>query len=108
MLTAALAIEFAEHGIRVNALSPGLTDTQIWQDIQEAAEDKEAVLQHWMDNIPMGRVQSAREVGNVALFLASEQSSYVTGANIMTDGGMTRLLTNRERFSSAALEGKTD
>ena len=61
--------------------------------------------QHWMDNIPLGRVQAPREVGNVVLFLASEQSSYVTGANIFTDGGMTIQLTNRERFASKSLEG---
>ncbi len=55
MLTKALAIEFAPHGIRVNAVSPGLTDTQIWQDIQNAAEDAQAARQHWFDNIPLGR-----------------------------------------------------
>lgn len=105
MMTRSMAIEFAAFGIRVNAISPGLTDTQIWNDIQDAAEDAELARQHWMDNIPLGRVQSPREVGNVALFLASEQSSYVTGANIFTDGGMTIQLTNRERFASKALEG---
>ncbi len=105
MMTRSMAIEFAPYGIRVNAISPGLTDTQIWSDIQDAAEDAELARQHWMDNIPLGRVQAPREVGNVALFLASEQSSYVTGANIFTDGGMTIQLTNRERFASKALEG---
>ena len=108
MMTASMAIEFAPYGIRINALSPGLTDTQIWRDIQAAADDKQAVLQHWADNIPLGRVQTAREVGNVALFLASDQASYMTGANIMTDGGMTIQLINRERFSSTPLEGKTE
>ena len=105
MMTRSMAIEFAPYGIRVNAVSPGLTDTQIWNDIQDAAEDAELARQHWMDNIPLGRVQAPREVGNVALFLASEQSSYVTGANIFTDGGMTIQLTNRERFASKSLEG---
>ncbi len=105
MMTRSMAIEFAPYGIRVNAVSPGLTDTQIWIDIQDAAEDAELARQHWMDNIPLGRVQAPREVGNVALFLASEQSSYVTGANIFTDGGMTIQLTNRERFASKSLEG---
>ena len=105
MMTRSMAIEFAPHGIRVNAISPGLTDTQIWNDIQDAAEDAAQARQHWMDNIPLGRVQAPREVGNVALFLASEQSSYVTGANIFTDGGMTIQLTNRERFASRSLEG---
>ncbi len=108
MLTASLAIEFAPYGIRVNAVSPGLTDTQIWQDIQNAADDKAAVQQHWADNIPLGRVQTPHEVGNVVLFLASDESTYITGANIMTDGGMTIQLINRERFSSTPLEGKAD
>lgn len=106
MLTKALAIEFAPHGIRVNAVSPGLTDTQIWQDLQAAAEDVEAARQHWYDNIPLGRVQSAREVANVVLFLASDASSYVTGSNIFTDGGMTAQLINQARYATKAVEGK--
>ena len=106
MLTCALAIEFAPHGIRVNAVSPGLTDTQIWQDIQAAAENAEEARQHWFDNIPLGRVQSAREVANVVLFLASDDASYITGANIMTDGGMTIQLINRARYASKPLEGQ--
>jgi NAD(P)-dependent dehydrogenase (short-subunit alcohol dehydrogenase family) len=107
-LTRSLAIEFAPHGIRVNAVSPGLTDTQIWQDIQNAAENIEDAQQHWFDNIPMRRVQSSREVGNVVLFLASDQSSYITGANIVTDGGMTAQLINRARYASKPLEGKVE
>jgi NAD(P)-dependent dehydrogenase (short-subunit alcohol dehydrogenase family) len=107
MMTGSMAIEFAPYGIRINAVSPGLTDTQIWQDIQDAAEDADKARQHWMDNIPLGRVQTPREVGNVVLFLASDQSSYITGANIMTDGGMTTQLINRERYASKPLSGKS-
>jgi NAD(P)-dependent dehydrogenase (short-subunit alcohol dehydrogenase family) len=59
-----------------------------------------------MDNIPLGRVGTPREMGQVALFLASDEASYVTGANILADGGMTSLLTNRERFTSQALDGQ--
>jgi NAD(P)-dependent dehydrogenase (short-subunit alcohol dehydrogenase family) len=106
MLTCALAIEFAPYGIRVNAVSPGLTDTQIWQDIQAAAEQPDEARRHWFDNIPLGRVQSGREVANVVLFLASDEASYVTGANIMTDGGMTIQLINRARYASKPLEGQ--
>jgi len=106
MMTKSLAIEFAPYGIRVNAVSPGLTDTQIWADIQEAAADVEAARQHWYDNIPMRRVQSPREVANVVLFLASDAASYITGANIFTDGGMTAQLINQARYASKALEGK--
>ena len=106
MMTKSMAIEFAPYGIRINAVSPGLTDTQIWADIQGAAEDVEAARQHWYDNIPMRRVQSPREVANVVLFLASEASSYITGANIFTDGGMTAQLINQARYASKPLEGK--
>lgn len=106
MLTKSLAIEFAPLGIRVNAVSPGLTDTQIWADIQEAAADPEAARQHWYDNIPLRRVQSPREVANVVLFLASDAASYITGANILTDGGMTAQLINQARYASKALEGQ--
>ena len=106
MLTKALAIEFAPYNIRVNAVSPGLTDTQIWSDIQAAAEDPEAARQHWFDNIPLGRVQSPRELANVVLFLVSDAASYVTGANLFSDGGMTALLINRARYASKALEGQ--
>ncbi len=106
MMTKSLAIEFAPHGIRVNAVSPGLTDTQIWADLQEAAADAEAARQHWYDNIPMRRVQSPREVANVVLFLASDAASYITGANIFTDGGMTAQLINQARYASKAVEGQ--
>lgn len=106
MMTKSLAIEFAPHGIRVNAVSPGLTDTQIWADLQDAAADAEAARQHWYDNIPMRRVQSPREVANVVLFLASDAASYITGANIFTDGGMTAQLINQARYASKAVEGQ--
>ena len=105
-LTASMAIEFAPYGVRINALSPGLIDTLIWRQIQDVATDKRAVQQHWFDNIPLGRVGSPREMGLVALFLASDEASYITGANILADGGMTALLINRERYESRALEGK--
>lgn len=104
-MTASMAIEFAPYGIRINALSPGLIDTLIWREIQDVAEDKVAVRQHWLDNIPLERAGTPREMGQVALFLASDAASYVTGANIMADGGMTIRLINKERFASQAVEG---
>jgi NAD(P)-dependent dehydrogenase (short-subunit alcohol dehydrogenase family) len=107
-MTASMAIEFAPYGIRINALSPGLIDTLIWQQIQEAAEDLGSVRQHWFDNIPLERVGTPREMGSVALFLASDDASYVTGANLLADGGMTALLINKERYTSRSLEGKYD
>lgn len=104
-MTASMAIEFAPYGIRINALSPGLIDTLIWQQLREVAADKEAVVNHWLDNIPLARVGTPREMGQVALFLASDEAAYVTGANILADGGMTALLINKERYASRAVEG---
>lgn len=105
MMTKVMATEFAPDNIRINAVSLGLTDTPIWQDSQEA-EDPEAARQDWFDNIPMGRVQNPLEVTNVVLFLASDQSSYVTGTNIMSDGGITSQMFSQVRNANQAVEGK--
>jgi len=106
MLTKALALEFAPYNIRVNAVSPGLTDTQIWADVLDAAADPDAARRHWFDNIPLGRAQTPREVANVVRFLVSDDAGYITGANLFSDGGMTALLINRARYASKALEGQ--
>jgi NAD(P)-dependent dehydrogenase (short-subunit alcohol dehydrogenase family) len=99
-LTKALAVEYASRGLRFNCLSPGLIDTQIWQDIQEGAEDLEACLSHWRANIPMGRVGTVHEIATTAAFLASDDASYITGANLLADGGMTSQLISKESYAS--------
>lgn len=103
-LTKALAVEYASRGIRVNALSPGLIDTQIWTDIKDAAPDLEECLAFWKSNIPMGRVGTPEEVADVAVFLASNKSAYITGSNIIADGGMTSQLISQAQFESKAIE----
>jgi len=104
-LTKALAVEFASRNIRVNSLAPGLIDTQIWDDIKRAAPDLEKCLAYWRSNIPMGRVGTPQEIADVAVFLASGESSYVTGAHILVDGGMTSQLISQEPYESTSLEG---
>ncbi len=95
-MTKSLAIEFGRHNIRVNAVCPGLTDTQIWSDLKSSGPNAAAVVNHWMGNIALGREASPREVANMVAWLASDEASYVTGANLMVDGGMTAMLTNLE------------
>lgn len=103
-LTKSLAVEFASRGIRFNCLSPGLIDTQIWNDIQAGAEDLDACLTHWRANIPMGRVGTVREIALAAVFLASDDASYITGANLLADGGMTSQLVSKELYRSKPQE----
>lgn len=105
-LTKSMAVEFASRNIRVNALSPGLIDTQIWQDIQDAAPDLEKCLSYWRTNIPMGRVGTCEEMAYAALFLASDEAGYITGSNLYADGGMTSQLISMEPYNSDAIEVK--
>jgi NAD(P)-dependent dehydrogenase (short-subunit alcohol dehydrogenase family) len=81
-----LAVQFARDGIRVNALCPGPVETplllNIFGDDPAALERRRA---HW----PTGRLAKPREIVNGALFLASDESSYVNGATFLVDGGLT-------------------
>ena len=81
------AAEFKDRGIRANTLSPGLTDTPIL-DSQAVGMDRQEVIDGYVSAIPLGRAADAREVANAAIFLGSDQSSYVTGADLMVDGGI--------------------
>jgi NAD(P)-dependent dehydrogenase (short-subunit alcohol dehydrogenase family) len=79
------AAEFKDRGIRVNTLSPGVTDTPIL-DSQSAPRDEVVAMYQTM--VPIGRLARSEEMANAALFLASDQSSYMTGADLMNDGGI--------------------
>lgn len=81
-LTKSLAKELASRNIRVNAIAPGFIKT----DMTEVLSDK--VKEVMLSSIPLGRFGEADEVANVALFLASNLSSYITGQVIVVDGGM--------------------
>ena len=82
------AAEFKGRGIRVNTLSPGVTDTPILDSQASTPEEREALVNMYLSMIPNGRLARAEEIANAAVFLASDQSSYMTGADLMADGGV--------------------
>ncbi|GAH85699.1 unnamed protein product, partial [marine sediment metagenome] len=84
-LTRSLAVEWARHHVRVNAISPGYMDTPMARPHFE--DPKFGGV--WMDRIPMSRPGRPEELGPAAIFLASDASSYVTGSNLVIDGGYT-------------------
>ena len=87
-LTRGMAIDFAPHGVRVNAICPGAIHTGMMEKYTEAQTDPEAVLNALGAKIPMGRIGKPEEIAAVAYFLASSEASYVTGAHFVVDGGL--------------------
>ncbi|MDR7523067.1 MAG: glucose 1-dehydrogenase [Armatimonadota bacterium] len=86
-LTRNLALEYAPRGVRVNCICPG----QIHTDMMAHYYDDPVARQQFIDWTPMGRFGEPREIAQVALFLASDESSFVTGAVVVADGGWTAL-----------------
>jgi len=84
-MTRELAVIHARQNIRVNALSPGPLKTELLMSFLDTDEKKQRRLVH----VPMGRFGEAEEMAKAALFLASDDSSYMTGAEFLVDGGIT-------------------
>ncbi len=82
-LTKSLAKEVASRNISINCIAPGFIETDMTGQLNEA--QKESILKQ----VPMGRLGSTKEIAHAALFLASEESNYITGQVITVDGGMT-------------------
>ena len=88
-LTRSMALDHAKEGIRVNAVCPGSVDTEMIHAAWEQFGDVEQARKLWAEKHPLGRIATADEVGRVILFLASEDASFITGAALSVDGGIT-------------------
>jgi NAD(P)-dependent dehydrogenase (short-subunit alcohol dehydrogenase family) len=85
-LSRELGVQFARQGVRVNALCPGPVNTPLLQEL--FAKDPEKAARRLV-HLPMGRFAEAREIANAALFLASDESSYVNASTFLVDGGLS-------------------
>ncbi len=88
MLTQVLAVELSQYNIRVNAIAPGNVKVVFTPRQREMWGSEEQINEGIAEGVPLGRGAERQEVANVALFLASDASSYITGQTIFVDGGM--------------------
>jgi glucose 1-dehydrogenase len=95
-LTKTLALEYANRGIRVNAIAPGATITPINEDWTNNPEKKAIVESH----IPMNRAGTSEEMAAAVAFLASDEAAYITGQTLFIDGGLTLYADFREAWSA--------
>jgi NAD(P)-dependent dehydrogenase (short-subunit alcohol dehydrogenase family) len=88
-LARAMSTDYAKYGIRVNAVSPGTIDSPMLHNFVSAQSDPVRIRREFDEMHPIGRVGTIEEVANVFVFLASDESSFVTGANYTVDGGLS-------------------
>jgi NAD(P)-dependent dehydrogenase (short-subunit alcohol dehydrogenase family) len=88
-VTRSIALELLPHGIRVNGIAPGTTDTAMFRLDTDGSPIPETELAEEASGVPLGRVADPREIAGVALFLATDSASFVVGSCVTVDGGMT-------------------
>ena len=88
-MTRNIALDYAEHNIRANALCPGVTASPMTLGVIQTHPDPEAMRLHMDRGRPLGRMAEPEEMAKAALFLASDDSSFMTGAPLIVDGGFT-------------------
>src|SRR5262249_11152885 len=89
LLTRAMAVDHAHERIRFNCICPGLVKTELVRGLFTGTPEDEALLRQRIEQIPLGRVGQPEDVARLAVFLASEESSWITGAALPVDGGFT-------------------
>jgi NAD(P)-dependent dehydrogenase (short-subunit alcohol dehydrogenase family) len=88
-LTRSLALDHGPDGIRVNVVAPGFVDTRLVHESIARADDRRAAEAAMVRAVALGRIGDPREIASVVRFLASDEASYVTGASLLVDGGLT-------------------
>ena len=89
LLAKALALDYATQNIRVNAICPGIVDTPMLHQAAEQEPDPAAAWTHYSTEQPIGRLATPEECANAALWLVSDEASFVTGVALPVDGGLT-------------------
>ncbi len=90
-LARALALDYATHGIRVNALCPGIVDTPMLRDVVQKAADPDGLWKEISAAQPIGRLATPEEIADAALWLVSDEARFVTGVALPVDGGFTAM-----------------
>lgn len=92
-LTRSLAVDYGSHGIRANSISPALVDTEMARTRLKPGEDWEArARREWIPNYPLGRLGKPEDIASGAVFLASDEASWITGIDLVIDGGLLAAL----------------
>lgn len=89
MMTKCLALDGAREGVRANCVCPGYTDTPMVNDVFAKFEDPDAVRQKTAKLHPLGRLATPEDIANTFVHLASDEASFITGAAVFVDGGLT-------------------
>ena len=90
-MTRALGIEYANRGVRVNSISPGLIATPLTEQYFDASDDPQAARDKERNSLPCRRFGTSEEVANTALFLASDEAKFINATDILIDGGRSQV-----------------
>jgi 3-oxoacyl-[acyl-carrier protein] reductase len=86
MVTKNAALDLGEFGVRVNAIAPGIVNTPM---SIRTGHGTEFVINKWLEKTPLGRIGQPADIASAALFLASDEASWITGETLFVDGGLT-------------------